>query len=126
MTAANQFCRRILVVEDDGLLAMYISDLLDELGHYVVGPTGTVEDALAKIASEAIDLALLDVNLGNGKTSYPVAEMLTRRGVPFAFVTGYGAAGLIDNYRHRPVLSKPVDQALLSETLRKLAPTVDG
>lgn len=123
MTAANQFRHRILVVEDDGLLAMYISDLLDDLGHEVVGPTGTIDDALARIAGEAIDVALLDVNLGGGKTSYPVAEMLSRRGVPFAFLTGYGEAGLTDNYRHRPILSKPVDQALLAETLRKLRPT---
>jgi CheY-like chemotaxis protein len=85
VTADDRSGCRILVMEDDGMLAMDISDTLDELGHLVVGPARTVKDALARIESEPIDVALLDINLGNGETSYPVAEMLRRRGVPFAF-----------------------------------------
>jgi DNA-binding response OmpR family regulator len=86
MTAADPSGWRILVMEDDGLLAMHISDTLDELGQIVVGPARTVEDALAIMENERIDMALLDVNLGNGETSYPVADILSRQGVPFAFL----------------------------------------
>ena len=107
-------------MEDDGLLALLIGELLDELGHIVIGPTRTVQSALAMIDTEAIDLALLDVNLGNGATGYPVAEILSQRGVPFAFLTGYGEAGLNGVFRDRPVISKPIDLRGLSETLRKL------
>lgn len=111
---------RILVMEDDGLLAMDISDTLDELGHVVVGPARTHEGAVTMIESEAIDLALLDVNLGNGETSYPVAELLSRRGVPFAFLTGYGDIRPDEGFRDRLVVSKPIDQGKLIEVLHKL------
>jgi CheY-like chemotaxis protein len=121
MTVDSRSGWRIFVMEDDGMIAMYISNALDELGHVVVGPARTVESALAAIEHETIDMALLDVNLGNGATSYPIAEVLSRRGVPFAFLTGYGEAGLNGSFRDRPVLSKPINEKRLLETLRKLA-----
>jgi CheY-like chemotaxis protein len=111
---------RVLVMEDDGVLAMHISDTLDELGHTVIGPARTVEDALALIDSESVDIALLDVNLGHGKTSYPVAERLNREGIPFAFLTGYGENGVRKAFQDRPVVPKPVSDAHLIETLRQL------
>ena len=122
MTAADPSGRRILVMEDNGLVAMLISELLDRLGHVVIGPHPSVQSALNALENEAIDLALLDINLGNGETSYPIAEILSRRGVPFAFLTGYDQAGLSREFRDRPVISKPIDQANLSQTLRKLSP----
>jgi CheY-like chemotaxis protein len=121
MTVGSRSSWRIFVMEDDGMIAMYISNSLDELGHVVVGPARTIEGALAAIEHEVIDMALLDVNLGNGATSYPVAEVLSQRGVPFAFLTGYGETGLNGSFRDRPVLSKPIDRRSLHETLRKLA-----
>jgi|SRR3982751_4225788 CheY-like chemotaxis protein len=111
---------RILVMEDDGLLAMHLSDILDDLGHTVIGPSRTVQDALAIIERESVDIALLDVNLGNGETSYPVAEQLDRQGIPFAFLTGYGETGVRKTFQNRPVVPKPVSEAHLVETLRQL------
>jgi CheY-like chemotaxis protein len=126
MTAADRSGWRILVMEDDGLLAMHISDTLDELGQIVVGPARTVEDALALIENERIDMALLDVNLGNGETSYPVADILSRQGVPFAFLTGYGEDCLRGDSRDRPVISKPINETNLADTLRELRSTSTG
>ncbi len=82
--------KRVLVLEDEFLLAMEATETLEELGAVVVGPAHHVDAALALIAQEGIDAALLDVNI-NGKSSTPVAEMLAARGVPYVFATGYGA-----------------------------------
>lgn len=120
MNAADPSALRILVLEDDGLLAMYISDMLTELGHFVVGPFRSVSDALAAIEKEAIDAGLLDVNLGNRETSFPIAEALSRRAVPFAFLTGYGETGINDQFPGCPVISKPVETASLVQTLHEL------
>jgi DNA-binding response OmpR family regulator len=81
--------RRVLIVEDETLVALLIEDFLDELGLAHVGPFRTVDAAIEAIKAEPIDLALLDINLGNGETSYPIAEVLERIGVPFVFVSGY-------------------------------------
>jgi DNA-binding response OmpR family regulator len=104
-------------MEDDGLIAMHIHDLLQELGFIVLGPARTVATALSIIEREIVDFALLDVNLGNDKTSFPVAEVLRRRGVPFAFLTGYGETGLIGMFEDRPVISKPIEEKSLAKTL---------
>ncbi|MFQ6162705.1 response regulator [Sinorhizobium meliloti] len=126
MTTPDRSGWRVLVIEDDGLIAMDISDTLDQLGHVVVGPMRTVESALATIDNQVVDLALLDVNLSNGETSYPIAEVLSKRGVPFAFLTGYGEADLDGSFRGQPVISKPIGEKILSETLRNLSPTRFG
>jgi CheY-like chemotaxis protein len=81
---------RILLVEDEGLIAIMIEDLLEDLGCTLVGSVGSVGAALAWIeAGGEADAALLDVNLG-GAPVFPVADALRARGVPFAFTTGYG------------------------------------
>lgn len=81
--------RRILVVEDDYLLAESLNDLLIEAGVRVVGPVGNVSDALSLVTSgEEIDGALLDVNV-RGQPVFPVADALLERGVPFSFCSGY-------------------------------------
>ncbi len=98
--------RRILVVEDESMIWMLIEDGLSEEGCVVVGPASQLDDALRAAADDAIDAALLDVNLG-GRPVYPVADVLARRGIPFAFLTGYGAGGIQEAYRHHPVLKKP-------------------
>src|SRR5262249_55134475 len=79
----------VLVVEDEALVAMVVTDALMELGYEVVGPFGRPSDALAAIKSGPIDAAVLDINLA-GTMVYPVADELVARGIPFVFVTGYG------------------------------------
>src|SRR4051794_22900016 len=81
--------RRVLVVEDEMIVAWLLQDMLADLGCAVVGPAARVSQALAMIDAEAIDAAVLDVNL-NGQKSYPVADALAARGMPFVFSTGYG------------------------------------
>ncbi len=96
----------VLVVEDESLVAMYIEDILDELGHNAVAVVGRMESALVQAEHADIDIAILDINL-HGARTFPIAEKLAARGVPFVFATGYGAAGLEEAWADRPVLQKP-------------------
>src|ERR1700709_523125 len=82
--------RRILIIEDEVLVAMYLEELLTEMGHQVAGPAARINDALELAREAAFDFAVLDVNLA-GVPSFPVADVLRQRGIPFVFVTGYGA-----------------------------------
>jgi CheY-like chemotaxis protein len=108
---------RLLLVDDDPLLGMLIGDWLGEIGCEVVGPVESVAKALVLIEAEAatLDGALLDVTLREGD-SYEVADALTLRGVPYAFVTGHGVDGLAPAYRRSLVLSKP----FMPEDLQKM------
>ena len=104
---------RILVVEDEMMAAMMLETLLDDSGGIVVGPVGSVAKALVLIETKPIDGAVLDVNLG-GEFVYPVADALAERGLPFAFVTGYGITGIdVRRYAHVPVVQKPYDDDAL-------------
>ncbi|HET7569413.1 MAG TPA: response regulator [Gammaproteobacteria bacterium] len=96
---------RILVVEDEMMLAMLIEDWLEMLDYQAV-KAARLEKAVALAESEDFDGALLDVNLG-GKRCYPIAEALDRRGIPFIFMTGYGGDMLREDFRDRPVVQKP-------------------
>ena len=111
--------RRILVVEDEMMVAWLLEDMLVDLGYEPIGPAARVDQAMAMINAESIDAAVLDVNL-NGQTSYAVADALTLRGVPFVFSTGYDKARLLDSYRSFQVLQKPYQQAELCDALAKL------
>lgn len=113
--------KRILVVEDEPLVAMMLQDMLDDIGFDVIGPAMRVEAALVLINTEPLDAAILDVNLGRER-SYPVAERLAAMGIPFAFATGYGAAG-VEWREGAPILCKPFDQQALQVLLRKLVRT---
>jgi len=113
----------VLVLEDEMMVAMLLEDMLTELGSTVVGPCSTAQEALALLKTSVVDMALLDVNLSHGQSGYPVAEMLARSDIPFAFVTGYGAGSLIPDYRNRPTLQKPFHLAALVETLLGMAST---
>jgi len=110
---------KILVVEDEMIVAWLLEDMLAELGCHVVGPAASVKKALSMIESDAIDVAVLDVNL-NGEMSYPIADALAARGVPFVFVTGYDKDRMEDGYRNLPVLQKPFHRKELTDTLAKL------
>jgi CheY-like chemotaxis protein len=107
---------RILIVEDEMFISMLLEDLLTELGYRPAGPVVRLDEALAAARSEAIDAALLDVNL-NGKETYAVADILAGRGIPFVFATGYGAGGIPERYRHRPILAKPFRRDDLARVL---------
>jgi CheY-like chemotaxis protein len=111
---------RILLVEDEAMIAMLFEDMLIDSGATVIGPASGVRAALEAIAAEPIDGALLDVNLG-GEQSFAVADALAERGVPFVFVTGYGEAGVRDRYPHAPTLQKPFVNSDLQRALGQLA-----
>nr|WP_256464295.1 response regulator [Bradyrhizobium sp. 21] len=113
--------RRILVIEDDYLLAQVLIDFLEEAGAEIVGPIGWVEEALAAIDNGEInvDAAVLDVNL-HGAKSYPIADALAERSVPFVFATGYGSDALDASYLDHPRCEKPFDQSMLVALLNDI------
>lgn len=110
---------RILVVEDEMTIAFMIEDMLADLGHEVVDLAMRLTDALDAAERLDFDLAIIDVNL-DGHRSFPVADILIGRSIPFAFATGYGKLGIEEAYRDRPVLAKP----FLSGDLAKLVVSV--
>ena len=109
--------RRILVVEDEYLIAMMLRDALEDVGSVVVGPVPSVEKALRTIDTDRnIDAAILDVNLGDAM-AYPVAEALITRNIPFVFTSGYEDATLRARYPkirncHKPYLFPHMEEAL--------------
>jgi PAS domain S-box-containing protein len=109
---------RVLLVEDEALVAMMMQDLLANLGCSVVGPCTTTKAALAAAEDESIDLALLDVNLG-AELVYPVADRLAARGAPFVFLTGYDSEQVDGRFRNAMVLQKPVDLKTLQMALAR-------
>ncbi|WP_421739089.1 PAS domain-containing protein [Caulobacter sp.] len=104
--------QRVLVVEDEALVAMDLARVLAQAGAQVVGPAGSIEEALDLIASMEIDRAVLDVNLG-GRIVTPVAQALSARAIPFVYLTGYQEPGVSDG----PVLRKPAAAELLLSAL---------
>ncbi|MDA9491200.1 response regulator [Bradyrhizobium sp. CCBAU 11361] len=107
---------RVLLVEDDALVAMSIEDMLGDLGCTVSAQAGSLAEALDKARAGRFEVALLDVSL-NGKQVFPVAEYLSQQGIPFAFASGYGRAGLPEGFRNRPVVPKPYKLEELSAAL---------
>jgi CheY-like chemotaxis protein len=106
---------RIMVVEDEALVAMVESDALTELGYAVVGPFSKPSEALAAVREGDISAAVLDINL-DGVLVYPVADELAARGIPFVFVTGYGTESIDERFDGIPVLQKPIER----ETLQRI------
>jgi PAS domain S-box-containing protein len=103
---------RVMIVEDEALVAMVVTESLTNLGCSVVGPFSRCSEAIAAIDANLIDAAILDVNL-DGEMVYPLADLLTHRGVPFIFVTGYGIESIDRRFTHIPVIQKPVDRHVL-------------
>jgi CheY-like chemotaxis protein len=109
----------ILIVEDQRLIALNIEDVVRNLGSSAVGYAARLSDALALIETASWDMALLDLKLPEGQTTYPAAERLRAKGVPFAFLTAWD--GEIDAaYSDAPVLRKPFGEAQLEGCLRML------
>ena len=104
--------RRVMIVEDEALVALVLADHLTEFGLSVVGPCANVAEATAAVEANDLDAAILDVNLGK-ELVYPVAELLSKRGIPFVFVTGYGPESIDSRFAHAAVLEKPVERDFL-------------
>ncbi len=118
MTHPELVGKRVLVVEDELLVAMLVEDMLADAGCIVVGPFARVTTALAAARMAAVDVALLDVNVA-GEMVFPVAYVLEERGIPFLFVTGYGQAALPSNRPHWKACAKPFQAQHLTECLAR-------
>jgi DNA-binding response OmpR family regulator len=97
---------RVFVVEDEMTIAMLIEEMFEELGFEVAGTSMRLESGLQLAQTVEADLAILDINL-DGKPSFPIADVLRSRGIPFFFATGYGTRGLNAYYAGTPTLKKP-------------------
>lgn len=118
MSTLERSCN-ILVVEDEWLIALDISNLIEEHGHAVVGPARDVTGALKLIGANTIDAAFLDISLGSEK-SFPIAERLYSINVPLTFVSAYTEKEIPLNFRDYDLLSKPLTDVLLYRQLLKM------
>jgi CheY-like chemotaxis protein len=114
--------KRLLIVEDEAIVAMALEDMLLQLGCVVVGPALRLKAALNLATAEPLDGAILDINLGEERT-FPVAAILIRRKVPFLFATGYGSSGLEPPFTQSPVIAKPYGLEDLIRCLSKILAT---
>ena len=99
--------KSILIVEDEPLIAMMLEDFLDTLGHEVVGTCESVDEAMARVEQGGFDLAIIDVQLKDGKQVWPVADRLAEAGTPFVLATGGHVEPPPEQHASAPVLSKP-------------------
>jgi DNA-binding response OmpR family regulator len=112
--------QRVLIVEDEPLIAMMLEDFLDILGKTVAGSADCVADALARIQDGGIDAAILDVNLRGGEKSWPIADALAAADVPFVLATGGSGDAVEPRHRSRPVLPKPFTMDGVEKALAEL------
>jgi CheY-like chemotaxis protein len=112
--------KRILVVEDEYMIAVLLEDLLADLECVVAGVAARPKEALELINSTPLDAAVLDVNL-DGVDSFGIAAALADRRIPFIFATGYGGSRLTPEFANCPVIQKPYRLDELSSALRQLA-----
>jgi CheY-like chemotaxis protein len=110
---------RVLVIEDEPLVAMVVEDALEALGCKTVGPIAEFNEALAAARGDDFDCAILDVNIRGG-LSYPVATLLVERGFPVLLATGYGSKSLPDSLTHQPCLAKPYSSEQLESAIQGL------
>jgi CheY-like chemotaxis protein len=110
---------RVLIVEDEIVVALFMEDVLSEFGYEVAAVIGHLEEAVAR--EPDYDMAVLDVHL-NGRSVFDFADALAARGIPFAFATGYGERGIPDRHRGRPVLQKPFQPEDLRRVLEQIGP----
>jgi len=111
--------KRILVVEDEMLVAMNIEDMLLDIGHEVAGIANRLEAGIEAAREGGFDIAMLDVNLA-GDLSFPIADILEEKGIPYLFATGYGRKGVKDDYGAAPVLQKPFRARDLQQAIQTL------
>jgi CheY-like chemotaxis protein len=113
--------KRILLVEDEVLIAAMVTDMLAGLGATVLGPATTIEAGLALAGSESFDAAVLDINV-RGERIDPIADLLDARGIPMVFATGYGMAAAAER-RNAAVIDKPYTQDRLASALAQALAT---
>lgn len=114
---------KVLIVEDETMVAMLVEDMLIGLGHDPVGPVASIAEAMALIDEKPFDIALLDVNLGGKEKAFPIAERLEGMGIPYALVSGYDPRG-IEACADALKLQKPFNQASLAATVAELVSRV--
>lgn len=112
-------CQRIFVVEDEILVAMLIEDMIDSMGFDHVATANRLEQGIELARALDFDAAILDVNLA-GARSFPIADLLKERGIPFIFATGYGRDGIVDHHGDVQVLGKPLRMQDLQDALERL------
>lgn len=110
---------RVLILEDEWMIATHMVELLEDYGCKVVGPANRIAKALELVSAEAIDGALLDLNVA-GETAYGVAQALRDRGVPFTFVTGYSSGLINEDYRDRASIQKPINATKFRQALESM------
>ena len=110
---------RVLVVEDEIVVALFLEDLLSEFGYAVAGVVSRLDEAMAHAPD--YDVALLDVHL-NGRDVFDFADLLAARDTPFIFTTGYGVRGIPERHCARPVLQKPFQAHHLEQAIATILP----
>lgn len=120
MTEGSLSGLRVLLVEDEVLVAMYVEDLLEDAGCEIIGPVPRLDLALSTVAETVVDVAILDVNL-RGEQVWPVADALAARGVPHVFLTGYTADTVPPAHAATVRLTKPIKASDLFDTLTAMA-----
>jgi CheY-like chemotaxis protein len=110
---------RVLVVEDEFLIASALAEQLADEGLAVLGPIPTLEDGIEQACQQQVDVALLDIALDGRKTSFAIADILADRGIPFIFLSGYHRSVLPPHLANRPLLAKPVRIELIAAALRR-------
>ena len=110
---------QVLIVEDEALVAMMVEDAVEAAGHIVANSVTNITEAMTAVMRDGFDVALLDMNL-NGQRAHSLPVSLKARGKPFAFVTGYGLAGVLNTFTDAPVVTKPFRYEDIASVLAKL------
>jgi two-component system, chemotaxis family, sensor kinase Cph1 len=110
--------RRLLLVEDEVLVGLFMREMLDDLGFDATEPCRSLADGMAAARGETFDGAILDMNL-NGESVYPLADYLAGQNVPFVFVTGYSADVVAERFTKIPIIQKPVAADALARILNR-------
>jgi len=115
--------RKILVVEDNSMIALELASILEDAGAIVVGPVASVQAAYDQMAERAIETALLDVTLRNNETAFPLADALAAQRIPFVFISGQSSALMPPRHRVRTFLNKPYKRA---EVVQAVLTSLEG
>lgn len=112
--------KSFFLVEDETLIRMMISEMIEELGYSVIAEAGSLAEALRMAPHAPFDMAILDFNLGSGSDSMPVAEIIAARRLPFVFASGYVGLVVPEAFRDRPMLRKPFRVDQLDRAIREV------